>query len=201
MYIPESIHNDWTDVEIRLIGEFLNPVDEMTTLQTAEEDAIKTAVELSVKYGKDSSVINDYLSKHKFTSKAKDRIKKNVSTQLNKMEKEAAKPKNFIDWTLPEYRDIMKAKIKEYESEPGTYSTYWSSSKASIGDYCSKMLRKIYQGKENLKNIKLLIHHTSPDAQKTFETDYEDDFRNWKRNMKHENVDLTWEEMPMEQKE
>ena len=197
LYIPESIHNDWTEDEIRLIAEYLNPIDEMTTLQTAEEDAIKTAVELSIKYDKDSSVVNDYLNKHKFTSKAKDRIKKNVTTQLNKMDKEAARPKNFIDHTLPEYREIMKDKVNDYEIESGTYSTYWSSSKASIGDYASKMLKKIYQGKENVKKIKLLIHHPDTDAKKTFEKDYEVDFENWQRIFKHENVKLTWEEMPM----
>ena len=197
LYIPESIHNDWTEDEIRLIGEFLNPRDEKTTLQTAEEDAIKTAIELSIKYDRDSSVVNDYLNKHKFTSKAKDRIKKNVTTQLNKMDKEAARPKNFIDWTLPDYREIMKEKVDDYESESGTYSTYWSSSKASIGDYASKMLKKIYQGKENLKKIKLLIHHHGVEAQETFEKDYEVDFENWQRIFKHENVKLTWEEMPM----
>ena len=201
LYIPESIHNDWTEDEIRLIAEYLNPIDEMTTLQTAEEDAIKTAVELSIKYDKDSSVVNDYLNKHKFTSKAKDRIKKNVTTQLNKMDKEAARPKNFIDHTLPEYREIMKDKVNDYEIESGTYSTYWSSSKASIGDYASKMLKKIYQGKENLKKIKLLIHHPSVEAQETFEKDYEVDFENWQRIFKHEKVELTWEEMPMTKEE
>lgn len=201
LYIPESIHNDWTEDEIRLIGEFLNPRDEKTTLQTAEEDAVKTAVELSIKYDRDSSVVNDYLNKHKFTSKAKDRIKKNVTTQLNKMDKEAAKPKNFIDWTLPEYREILKEKVKDCESESGTYSTYWSSAKASIGDYASKMLKKIYQGKENLKKIKVFIHHPSVDAQKTFEKDYEVDFENWQRIFKHEKVDLKWEEMPMTKEE
>ena len=63
----------------------------------------------------------------------------------------------------------MKDKVNDYEIESGTYSTYWSSSKASIGDYASKMLKKIYQGKENLKKIKLLIHHPSVEAQETFE--------------------------------
>lgn len=201
LYIPESIHNDWTEDEIRLIADFLNPIDEKTTLQTAEDDAIKTAVELSIKYDRDSSVVNDYLNKHKFTSKAKDRIKKNVATKLNKLDKLAARPENFIDWTLPDYREILKEKVKEYESESGTFSTYWTSAKASIGDYASKMLKKIYQGKENVKKIKLLIHHPDTDAKKTFEKDYEVDFENWQRIFKHEAVVLTWEEMPMTKEE
>ena len=51
------------------------------------------------------------------------------------------KPAKFGD----QFGDLMKDKVNDYEIESGTYSTYWSSSKASIGDYASKMLKKIYQ--------------------------------------------------------
>ena len=59
------------------------------------------------------------------------------------------------------------------------------------------MLKKIYQGKENVKKIKGLLHHVGVEAKETFEKDYEVDFENWQRIFKHENVELTWEEMPM----
>ena len=49
-----------------MIAEYLNPRNKMTTLQTAEEDVIKTATALAIKYGKESSVITDYINQHNF---------------------------------------------------------------------------------------------------------------------------------------
>tara|TARA_A100001011_G_C14217423_1_gene802705 strand:- start:44 stop:1372 length:1329 start_codon:yes stop_codon:yes gene_type:complete len=203
LYIPESIHSDWSDDEVRMIAEYLNPRNKMTTLQTAEEDVIKTATALAIKYGKESSVITDYINQHNFNNKAKDRIKKNVSTKINQIKKAEARPKNFIDWTLPEWKEILKKKVSEREKEPGTYSVYWSSGKAGVGDYCSKMLRILYQGNKGkiVKKIHCYIHHPDNDVKKDFKKEIEQDFKNWQRIFKHEDVELTWEEMPTEKEE
>ena len=201
LYIPESIHNDWSEDEIRLIGEYLNPRDVKTVLETAEEDAVKTAFELAKKYGKDSSLINDYLVKHKFVAKAKDRIKANVTRQMTKLDEERSRPKNFIDYKDPEDMETLKDKVEEYKKEPNTHSVCWSSSKAAIGDYASKMLKIIYDGKKNVKTIKLVIYHPSMVAMNKFKKEYEHDFKNWKRLFKHEYVDLQWEEAPFQRDE
>ena len=194
LYLPESMHNDWTDDEIRLLGEYLNPRSEITVLETSEEDVIKTCVILSLTYGRDSGVMNDHLAQHKFTNKAKDRIKKNVARQLNNLEEEDRRPKNFI--TYADSKEPMKLVVEKYKKKPNTWSVYWSTSKASIGDYATKILNQIYHGKENLKLVHIVLYHPTMVAKNKFDKEYVKGFKDWKRILKYEGVDLTWEVMP-----
>jgi len=194
LYIPESMHNDWTDDEIRLLGEYLNPRSEITALQTSEDDIIKTCVVLALQYGRDSGVINDHLNEHKLTNKAKARIKKNVATKLNNLEEEDRRPQNFIDYA--DSKEPLKLIVEEHKKKPNTWSVYWSTSKASIGDYATKILKRIYHGKENLKVVHIVLYHPTIVAKKKFDKEYAQGFEDWKRILKYEGVELRWTIMP-----
>ena len=37
--IPSSVHGKWSDLEIRILGQYLNPRDKKTILETNEDDA------------------------------------------------------------------------------------------------------------------------------------------------------------------
>ena len=194
LYLPESIHNDWTDHEIRVLGEYLNPRSKMTTMQTGEDDIVKTCVELARTYGRDSGVINEVLKGHDLGNDLKIRIKKRVTRILNTEEEENQRPQNFIDYA--DSKEPLKLIVEEHKNKPNTWSVYWSSSKASIGDYCTKVIDRIYHGKDNLKMVHIVLYHPTMVAKKKFDKDHVRGFEDWRRILKHESVDLTWEVMP-----
>ena len=126
--------------------------------------------------------------------KAKARIKKNVATKLNNLEEEDRRPQNFIDYA--DSKEPLKLIVEEHKKKPNTWSVYWSTSKASIGDYATKILKRIYHGKENLKVVHIVLYHPTIVAKKKFDKEYAQGFEDWKRILKYEGVELRWTIMP-----
>ena len=59
----------------------------------------------------------------------------------------------------------------------------------------------MFNGKKNVKVIKLVLYHPTMAAMNKFKKEYEQDFKNWNRMFKHEHVDLQWQEMPIQRDE
>ena len=202
LYLPESMHGDWTDVEIRLLGEFLNPIRKAKTLETQEVDAVKTCTELTRTYGDDSSVINDYLTEHGFTKKAKDRIRSAVKRNLKKIKDQIELPENFLTYATEDERKPMNYLVNEYKKETGTWSVCWSTGKTHVGDWFVSIMNNVYDNEKiNVKKVRIVLWHPNPSSKEKFEKDYEKGFKNLRRILKHENVDFNFEVMDTTKKE
>jgi len=197
LYMPESMHSDWSDIEIRLLGEFLNPLRKKKTLETSEEDAIKTSYHLVKSFGEDSGVMKEYLNKHGWTKKAKDRIRGAVARLRKKDKEEKERPENFITYATEEERKPMKSMVEEYNKEPQTWSVCWSTGKNEVGDYVIKVLNNVYDHKtKNVKKVRIVLWNPTPSAQVKFKDHYDKGFKNVRRILKEIDVDFKHIVMP-----
>ena len=71
-----------------------------------------------------------------------------------------------------------------------------STGKASIADPVSKIIHEIYNGEIRLEKIKIVLYHPSLKHYNEFKNKWEQYFPTWQRLIKHENINLTWYEMP-----
>jgi hypothetical protein len=195
LYIPKSVHSQWSDLEIRILGQYLNPRDKKTILETNEDDAVKTGLEIFKKTNKSSTTLNSYLNNENWTPKQKDRIKQRVGRDYEKLELLKTTPQNFIDYSTEEEFKLVTDKVKELE-EPNCLVKYMSTGKASIADPVSKIIHEIYNGETRLEKIKIVLYHPSMKHYNEFKIKWEQYFPTWQRLIKHENINLTWYEMP-----
>ena len=193
--IPSSVHGKWSDLEIRILGQYLNPRDKKTILETNEDDAVKTGVEIYKKTNKSSTSLNSYLNNEHWSPKQKDRIKQRVGTEYAKWEELKNRPQNFIDYSTDEQKQLIENRVKELEGS-NTLVKVMSTGKASIGDPMTKVLHEIFKGEKRLEKIKIVLYHPNMSKYNEFKSKWEQYFPTWQRLAKHENVDLTWEEMP-----
>jgi len=195
LYIPKSVHEKWSDLEIRILGQYLNPRDKKTILETNEDDAVKTGLEIYKSTNKSTTSLNSYLNNDNWTNKQKDRIKQRVGREYEKWEELKNRPQNFIDYSTDEQKQLIKDKEKELE-EPNTLVRVMSTGKASIGDPMTKVLHEIYNGEKRLEKIKIILYHPNMNKYNEFKSKWEQYFPTWQKLAKHENVELTWIEMP-----
>lgn len=194
LYIPKSVHEKWSDLEIRILGQYLNPKDKKTILETNEDDAVKTGLEIYKKTNKSTTSLNSYLNNENWTNKQKERIKQRVGSEYAKWEELKTRPQNFIDYSTDEQKQLIKDRVKELE-EPNTLVKVMSTGKASIGDPMTKVLHEIYNGQIRLENIKIVLYHPSMTHYNKFKSKWEQYFPTWQKLAKNENVNLTWYEM------
>ena len=195
LYIPKSVHEKWSDLEIRILGQYLNPRDKKTILETNEDDAVKTGLEIYKKTNKSTTSLTSYLNNENWTNKQKDRIKQRVGREYEKWEELKNRPQNFIDYSTPEQKQLIDDKVKELEGS-NTLVRVMSTGKASIGDPMTKVLHEIFNGEKRLEKIKIVLYHPNMNKYNEFKNKWEQYFPTWQRLAKHENVDLTWFEMP-----
>ena len=195
LYIPKSVHSQWSDLEIRILGQYLNPRDKKTILETNEDDAVKTGLEIYKKTNKSTTTLNSYLNNENWTPKQKDRIKQRVGREYEKWELLKTTPQNFIDYSTPEQFKLVTDKVEELK-EPNCLVKYMSTGKASIADPVSKIIHEIYNGEIRLEKIKIVLYHPSLKHYNEFKNKWEQYFPTWQRLIKHENINLTWYEMP-----
>lgn len=194
LYIPKSVHEKWSDLDVRILGQYLNPRDKKTILETNEDDAVKTGLEIFKKTNKSTTSLDSYLSNENWTSKQKTRIKKRVSAEYEKWQELKTRPQNFIDYSTPEQKQLITDRVKELE-ESNTLVKVMSTGKASIGDPMTKVLHEIYNGKIRLEKIKIVLYHPSMTHYNRFKSKWEQYFPTWQKLAKNENVNLTWYEM------
>ena len=195
LYIPKSVHSQWSDLEIRILGQYLNPRDKKTILETNEDAAVKTGLEIYKKTNKSTTTLNSYLNNENWTPKQKDRIKQRVGREYEKWELLKTTPQNFIDYSTPEQFKLVTDKVEELK-EPNCLVKYMSTGKASIADPVSKIIHEIYNGEIRLEKIKIVLYHPSLKHYNEFKNKWEQYFPTWQRLIKHENINLTWYEMP-----
>ena len=193
--IPSSVHGKWTDLEIRILGQYLNPRDKKTILETNEDDAVKTALEIYKKTDKSTAAVNSYLNNENWSPKQKARIKQRVGTEHAKWEELKNRPQNFIDYSTDAQNKILKDKAKEYEG-PNTLVKIISTGKASIGDPMTKALHEIYNGQIRLEKIVIILYHPNMIKYNDYHVKWKHYFPTWAKLAKHEGVELTWVEMP-----
>ena len=195
LYIPKSVHEKWSDLEIRILGQYLNPRDKKTILETNEDDAVKTGLEIYKRTNGSTTSLNSYLNNDNWTIKQKERIKQRVGREYEKWKELKNRPQNFIDYSTDEQKQLIKDKEKELE-EPNTLVRVMSTGKASIGDPMTKVLHEIYNGEKRLEKIKIILYHPNMNKYNEFKSKWEQYFPTWQKLAKHENVELTWIEMP-----
>ena len=194
--IPKSVHSDWTDEEIRALGEYLNPVNSVLTLQSSEDDIIKTGVVLANQFGSDSDSIAQHLNNHNLSSKQRTRIRTNITTQYNKQKELQEQPKNFIVYENSTDTRIQSM-VDQLKKDYHTYVSVLSSGKLSVGDVVQRAVKEIKDGKNNIKRIKLVVYHPTQSAKNTFDTKWKSMIDAWDWAVDKEKIEsITYIEMP-----
>ena len=142
-------------------------------------------------------MLKEYLNKHGWTKKAKDRIRAAVARLRKKDKEEKERPENFITYATEEERKPMKSMVEKWKKEPQTWSVCWSTGKNECGDYVIKILNNVYDHKtKNVKKVRIVLWHPSPSAQKRFDDQYNKGFKNVRRILKEIDVDFKHIVMP-----
>ena len=195
--ITRSVHERWSDLDVRQLSTYLNPRNRKITLETNEDDAVKTCVEILKDTNESMTEVTSFLNEESWTSKEKTRIKRRAKNEFDKQKEEKNIPKNFIEYKTEEEKQLIKDKVKEYEGK-NTLVKVMSTGKASIGDPMTKVFHEIYNGETRLEKIVIILYHPSPAVYKIFKEKWEQYFPTWQKLAKNENVELKWVEMDHE---
>ena len=208
LFIPASIHSNWSDDFVKDIAMSLNPKDKIKREETTLEDIAFRIVQKITEHNisKDSNQIKDMKDKLGLNSKEKQTVTRMVTKELERIEHEKSKPEHFIDYKLgTDARDEIDDKIKKLNEDPHTFARLYSTGKTSLGDDIIKLISQFYDGTKNLKHIALYLYHPDIPKMKKYKSKYEKDFKNTKKFMlQHKGLNLETfkiEEMPMEEKE
>tara|TARA_Y100000768_G_C23963153_1_gene676468 strand:- start:82 stop:1434 length:1353 start_codon:yes stop_codon:yes gene_type:complete len=193
--IPKSIHGDWSDLEIRALGDFLNPKSMRDSFIKSPDpdDTIKTGLEI-YKENKDEIGLTEYLNNHGYTGKDKTNIKKRVKTEYSKWLISKETPKNFIIYHNWRDKRIQKRK-KELEKKYKLVQII-SSGKLSLGDPIQKLGMQADENGFSYKNIMILVYHPSPAAKKEYDAKWVKAFDFWNNRLDRKKLQLKVEEMP-----
>ncbi len=207
LFIPASIHSQWSDDFVEDIALAHNGRSAIKILESSLEDIafriVKKITTLNI--SKDSSQIKVMKDSFNLTSKQRATVTRIVNKELEKIEHDKKKPEHFIDYKQgTDARDEIDDKIKKLNEDPHTFAKLYSTGKSALGDDIVKLISQFYDGKKNLKHIYLYLYHPTIPVMKKYKSKYEKDFKNTRKFMKtHTGLNLdTFKiiEMPMEEK-
>lgn len=155
----------WSNAEIRILGILLNPRESKRKTPSTDADFVKT---LLLNYETDGIEISDpsnmiFLMQAGCSSKEYTRIIRKASDEIDK--KKAAAKLNGV-WKKWNSRDIEG--IETVEAFSDSKSVTWMMTSA-LFDW-RKIMDKVYYN-PNKKNLRILIHHPTPNAEKKWLSD------------------------------
>ena len=199
LYIPKHIHGVWSDLEIRMLAEYLNPIKKVKTLETSIGSAIKTCYEILNETGSFEEVTK-HLSNENSSKKQKEANKRGVKKQVDQREEAKVKPKNFLDYSTPERKQILVDTVKRIKRTPHTLVKKMSTGSIFIGDYISEAIREVRVARDEGKTINtahIVLYHPTMKAKQKFEEKWKQSFVDWQYVLKGGlKLNLTWEVMP-----
>jgi hypothetical protein len=200
LMIPPSIHTKFSKEEeaVAIFGELMNPRNKKKVLETKEADTLKTCLRIARKYGKDNQTIRDLLSAEGYNSKQKASIKGKIDTRLkNENEAKHQKAMNFDNYKGDESKEVLAKKKKKLQKEnPNAIISIMSSGISGIGNNVSRHLNNIFRGQKRIDKLHFIVYHPRIRYISRFTNEYEPMMKDWVRLLKHEGVELTWEQMP-----
>lgn len=199
--IPEEIHKNWNDSEVKEFADYLNPIkmhptksSDLETIARLALDRVKTG--LSV----DSVQMEDYFKKKNLTYKDMKKVKQTMDKIENHDD-------NKINWKSAGYVKLLKKLEDSYSLDDGIYCKSFSSSKNDmIGKFGLVKLKRLKE-EHDIKRFHVIIHHPvykTEEAKKQWAKDkkenseiLEDIFNNQTDSGMFKGIKLTFEEVPV----
>ena len=155
----------WSDIEIRMLGMLLNPKPKKRSNPSSDADFVKTLLMNYATDGTepDSPISTMFLMQAGCSTREITRIVKKAETELDKAEAETKLGGVWKKWNP---RDIEG--IETVEAFSDSKSVTWMMTSA-LFDW-RKIMDKVYYNPKK-KNIRILIHHPTPDAEKKWLSD------------------------------
>jgi hypothetical protein len=177
--IPESVHSDWCDAEIKLLAMGLNPRDKIKREETDLETIAKTISD-GILDGTYVSMKSDQVKDIKNTLCHTSAEKQKVTKLANKMIEEATTvvPTNIIDYSGGKEKDKIDKIVNDFNEKPKSTATKHSTGKFSMGDLMIKLMRP-----NDYKNILCVIHHPNQNYKDKWDNEYAADFERFKKVM------------------
>ena len=202
--IPADVHKDWSDDFVMDIALGLNPRSKLKILETHLDDIVKRIVDkVNMGIDIDSSQIKDLKNTNNLSSVEKGKVTKAAKKILEEQEHERTKPKNWIDYTTDSEQKKLNNMIKEYEKDKHTIAKKFSSGKAALGDYITKVVDSIYNGNKIVKTIIMIIYHPNVPTKTKYEKKYKQGWGSMKKFIEShpKNIKFNIIEMPTERQE
>ena len=199
MRIPLEIHEEYSNIELRMVSNLMNKKDEVVREAASTKDAEKQLLAVYVNSGlpaNDPSNI-ELLEEMGFTNnQIKKTIIPNATEAIEEKRLEMAN-QIFVKYdTNSPFHDRLQDTVDELKDSK-TFSCSYSSEFVKLAEI-QKKFRLAKQLKPNLKHIKIVIHHPKPSSVDKWKTDkllHQDEINYWF--LTHPDVDsFEWVIMP-----
>ena len=175
--ISADVHKDWSDDFVKDIALGLNQRSKLKILETHLDDIVKRIVDkVNMGIDIDSSQIKDLKNTNNLSSVEKRKVTAAAKKILEDQEHERTKPKNFMDYKTRSGQKILDDLKKEYEKDKFTIVRKFSSGKAELGAYITKVIDAVYHNAKNVKRIVMIVYHPSIPIKNKYEKEYK---RGW----------------------
>ena len=180
--IPFEVNSDFTEIEIRMLGNLLNKRDDIEKKSMSEKDGIKYIIDnvtSGIEWNSDINVkaLKSFGFKgHKGKGKIKTiltKAKQVVDVQRNRLEKGLL----WIDYTAMPHRNTLSDTEKFYSSQDG-----WCSMSMSSGYYRLDRIMQFLKTQNKLnpkiKSCMVIIHHPNTRTRDEWENGF---YTEWKK--------------------
>ena len=161
LYIEEENHKDISDINIDLLGLYLNPRDKQIKTQSSYDDIAKQVHKIRVQ--------NPGIQDNRHTEIRKIYKRNHLTSAemavVNKMVNDLLKNNNttntnWINWNEGEYKKQLVTEKDKWQSDGTTFCSVNSSGRASVGDDIIEISARRSAG-EIIKRYVLILHHPS----------------------------------------
>ena len=157
LMIPESIHSEWSDEEIRDLGMFLNP-RQQKVMETKLEDIAKRIVDkINAGFDLNSNVVKSFKNAFELTKSEKQSVTNTVKKMLDDEDFKKNKPVNWIDWTTKENKEKLDRYVEKLKTKNSLTKVY-SSGKVTLGDDLIKVLNAYYGKTQKIQNVNIVLY-------------------------------------------
>jgi len=178
LMIPESIHSEWSDEEIRDLGMFLNP-RQQKVMETKLEDIAKRIVDkINAGFDLNSNVVKSFKNAFELTKSEKQSVTNTVKKMLDDEDFKKNKPVNWIDWTTKENKEKLDRYVEKLKTKNSLTKVY-SSGKVTLGDDLIKVLNAYYGKTQKIQNVNIVLYHSSLKSKDRWKKEYQVGFDNF----------------------
>lgn len=167
MRIPYDVIESFTDLECLAMGDLMNAKSDIVKKEIDMDDAVKFLEEnYNNNVPLDSDSNRSWLKEFGFTKQSIKTIIKRAKSLIKKAELKMSN-KNWIDYTVGDFNQMMKLRVQRYNERKGLTSFYSSSANIKI----DMLLLRLHQAfiEDGVKKAMIVLHHPSPDAKEEWD--------------------------------
>ena len=169
LYIPEELHKDWSDSEIKVLASFLNKRPAQITLTSSNEDIGNLVYAYrKANPGIEDNRNSDITKIYKGHSLAKRDIAWINDYVNTKIREDALANTNWINYATGPWKKVLDKEVASWTIQDETYCKAHSSGRPSIGDDLILLLNDL----KDIKHYVCILHHPSPSLKRNYDKKY-----------------------------